>query len=54
MDHVPSIHFKFYVIEDKIDDLDLRLKKEATLINLFLKLKTNLINDFIPNLHNMF
>ena len=33
--HDPFIYFKFYVVEDKIDEYDLRLKKESTLINLF-------------------
>ena len=47
-------HFKFFIIEDNIDDLDFRLKKEATLINLFLKFDAQLINDFIPNLYNCF
>ena len=47
-------HFKFFVIEDGLDDLDLRLKKEASLINLFKKLSVNVINDFIPNIHSLF
>ena len=43
-------HFSFYVFRSEIEDLNERLNVEAFLINLFLKLQIEVINDFIPYL----
>jgi hypothetical protein len=43
-------HFSFYVFRNDIDDLNERLNVESFLINLFVKMNLNVLNDFIPHL----
>ena len=54
VNHNFNENFNFFVVEDGLDDLDLRLKKEASLINLFKTLGANVLNDFIPNVYSLF
>jgi hypothetical protein len=44
-------HFSFYIFNINLDKFE-RLNYETFFINLFIKCKINLINDFIPNLYN--
>lgn len=53
-DHCLTRDFRFFIVEENLLDLDLRLKKEASLIFLFKKLEVNLMNDYIPNIHSLF
>jgi hypothetical protein len=43
-------HFSFCVFRHNVEDLNERLNIESFLINLFLKLKLKILNDFIPSL----
>jgi hypothetical protein len=47
-------HFSFYVFRTEIDDLNERLNVESFLINLFVKMKLNVLNDFIPYLKDQY
>ena len=41
-------NFSFYIIKKNIEHLNTRLKTESFLINLFIKLNMNILNDYIP------
>ena len=45
-------HLSFFVIKNNINSLNLRLYIESFLINLCVRLKLNLINDFIPEIRD--
>jgi hypothetical protein len=47
-------HFSFYVFRSDIYELSDRLNIESFLINLFVKMKLNLLNDFIPYLKDQY
>lgn len=52
--HIYQKHFSFFIYRNNLENLNQRLNLESFLINLFLKMKVNLINDCIPNMKTIY
>ena len=52
--HNYKFHFTFFIFRGNVNNFYERLNIESFLINLFLKLNLNVINDYIPNIKNRF